>query len=264
MPINWLEWSRTQSNEELIAITRGDAQGDPHAALTVLGERGVTIPALPKYWVGEGMPAGYQALPGVPTTVEEAMAREVAPGELIPGEISLGVFRAEREVEPEPELAPIDIIGNEEYLLGGIGIMPNGDKTGIDWTQLIKLGALGMAALPGWAKVLGGAAITAGTLGWLGGGNNQVINNIPLGGPGLAEPPAQQVVKEWETQGAQFYLLTDGRIAVYGKKSKRWRVYRPQKHIVVPRNPRLGTLLRATKRIDRMWVGIRKKTRKIK
>ncbi|GAI21466.1 unnamed protein product, partial [marine sediment metagenome] len=86
--------------------------------------------------------------------------------------------------------------------------------------------------------------------------------NIPLGGPFLAEPPAAMIAKEWNTGTAQFYQLIDGRIAVYSKKKKTWKAYRPAKHIVVSRNPRMGTLLRASSRIDKLWAGISKKAAK--
>ena len=125
----------------------------------------------------------------------------------------------------------------------------------------------GVAALP--AVVTGGiAAAGLGALGaWAGGlfdGGPGVIpgTSIPLGGPFLPEPPAAMIAKEWNTGTAQFYQLIDGRIAVYSKKKGTWKAYRPAKHIVVSRNPRMGTLLRASSRIDKLWTGINKKAGK--
>lgn len=124
--------------------------------------------------------------------------------------------------------------------------------------------------------VIGAAALAGQQLGlgdWLGnlfqwlwpGGDPSggYVNGIPLQGPGLPEPPPQMVAKEWSTGTAQFYLLIDGRIAVYSKKKKRWKVYRPQKHIVVPRNPRIGTLIRADIRTDRLMAKIGKRVRRV-
>ena len=113
------------------------------------------------------------------------------------------------------------------------------------------LGAVGLAAAGAWAGGLfdGGPGVIPGT-------------NIPLGGPFLPEPPAAMVAKEWNTGTAQFYQLIDGRIAVYSKKKGTWKAYRPAKHIVVSRNPRMGTLLKASRRIDKLWGGINKKAGK--
>lgn len=111
--------------------------------------------------------------------------------------------------------------------------------------------AAGLGALGAWAGGLfdGGASVIPGT-------------NIPLGGPFLPEPPAAMIAKEWNTGTAQFYQLIDGRIAVYSKKKGTWKAYRPAKHIVVSRNPRMGTLLKASRRIDKLWTGINKKAGK--
>lgn len=120
-------------------------------------------------------------------------------------------------------------------------------------------------ALPWLGKVVGGAVAAYGAYQLLTGeGEGQLMagRGVPLGGPGLPEPAARTVVKEWNTGTAQFYLLTDGRIAVYGKKKKRWKVYRPARHIVVSKNPRLGTLLRASKRLDNLLLRFRKRVKK--
>lgn len=73
------------------------------------------------------------------------------------------------------------------------------------------------------------------------------------GGNGMFDPTAggANVAYTWNTGTAIFYRLFDGRIAVQ-KSNGVWKVYRPQKHIVVPRNPRVGTFNRARKRLDRL------------
>jgi hypothetical protein len=63
------------------------------------------------------------------------------------------------------------------------------------------------------------------------GGDNSYINGIPLGGPGLAEPPASMVIKEWHVSydwgRLQYYLVqmpTGGRrIALYNTRTKKWK-----------------------------------------
>lgn len=121
------------------------------------------------------------------------------------------------------------------------------------------LGALGGvigagAALYGLAQLLGlgegGGLFGINLLG----GNGGFIPGtmIPLGGPGLPEPPAAMVAKEWSTGTAQFYMLIDGRIAVYSKKKRRWKVYRPEKMAVISKRlPSHRTLVRLKGKLDR-------------
>lgn len=87
---------------------------------------------------------------------------------------------------------------------------------------------------------------------------------VPLGGPGLPEPPAWMVAKEWKVNGAQFYKLIDGRIAVYSIKKKTWKVYRPPKHIVISKNPRANDLIKADKKIDALMGRLAKRAGLVK
>lgn len=59
------------------------------------------------------------------------------------------------------------------------------------------------------------------------------------------------VAKSWDTGTAKFYLLEDGRIACR-KLSGVWKFWRPRKHLVIPTNPRVGTLVKANKRVSRL------------
>lgn len=86
-------------------------------------------------------------------------------------------------------------------------------------------------------------------------GTGRSIQTLP--GVGGMLPPGTTIVKTWNTGTAQFARLADGRIAVQ-RKDGTIKVYRPQKHIVIPRNPRVGTLIRADKRLNRLVVGLRK------
>jgi len=81
-----------------------------------------------------------------------------------------------------------------------------------------------------------------------------------LPGVGGALPSKDTVVKVWTTGTANFARLLDGRIAVQ-RKDGTIKTYRPQKHIVIPRNPRVGTLIRADKRLERLTKGLRKVVR---
>lgn len=112
-----------------------------------------------------------------------------------------------------------------------------------------------------WLLAAGGAALDYFTPGGI---LNQpeVIpgSTVPLGGPGLAEPPSYMVVKQWNANGAQFYRLLDGRIAVYSKKRGTWKLYRPAKNIVISRNPRVKNLLSISGKIDRMMRAFARKS----
>lgn len=111
--------------------------------------------------------------------------------------------------------------------------------------------ALGVSLPEGVLAALGAAGALYGAYQALGGGEggglfgNNLLGgdvstipgtNIILQGPGLPEPYPQQIVKEWHANGSQFYLLTDGRIAVYSKKTGRWKAFRPPKLAVIGKN----------------------------
>jgi len=112
-------------------------------------------------------------------------------------------------------------------------------------------GALATRPVATGIGVLGAGAASAGVgLQLLGGGSGEQVLS-PIGG-------SQNVAYSWNTGTAQFYRLIDGRIAVQ-KTNGVWKVYWPARHIVVPRNPRIGTLLKADRRIDRMMKGIHRR-----
>jgi len=81
--------------------------------------------------------------------------------------------------------------------------------------------------------------------GALGGGDEgqEVIGGVPLGGPGLAEPPARMVLKEWHisTQRGdlQFYLVQTPRgkrIFMYNTRTKSWKSWLPPRLSVIGKN----------------------------
>lgn len=86
-------------------------------------------------------------------------------------------------------------------------------------------------------------------------GTGRSLGRLP--GVGGQLPAGTTIVKTWNTGTAQFARLADGRIAVQ-RKDGTIKTYRPQKHIVIPRNPRVGTLIRADKRLERLVKGLRK------
>ena len=109
----------------------------------------------------------------------------------------------------------------------------------------IALGAVG-AAVPALAGVAGAGAALFGIAQALGfgegegifgldvlGGDEQYRSGIPFGGPGLAEPPAQWVEKEWHVSydwgRLQYYLvrMPSGlrKIALYNTRTKKWKIW---------------------------------------
>lgn len=67
-----------------------------------------------------------------------------------------------------------------------------------------------------------------------GGGTGQLIDGIPFGGPGLAEPAARQVLKEWHVNydwgRLQYYLVQmpgskTRKIAMYNTRTRKWKVW---------------------------------------
>jgi len=108
------------------------------------------------------------------------------------------------------------------------------------------LGALGVTA-PAWlTALLGGAGVAYGGAQALGlgeggglfdnnllGGDEFTMGGVEFGGPGLAEPPAKYLLKEWHVKydwgRLQYYLVKmpgqSRKIAMYNTKTKRWKVW---------------------------------------
>ena len=124
----------------------------------------------------------------------------------------------------------------------------------------LKIGGAAATAAPAIGGILAGL-FGANALDLFGNNPQQTIGgNIPLGGPGLAEPPANMVVKEWRANGAQFYKLLDGRIAVYSTRKGRWKVYRPARNLVISRNPKVRDLLSVSGKVDKLMKSLAKKS----
>lgn len=110
--------------------------------------------------------------------------------------------------------------------------------------------------LPGEQPFLGESRGATGPLAALGNAVGALIPGIQTHlGEGVPGLPAGAIAKSWHTGTAQFFLLTDGRIAAQ-RKNGTYKIYRPHKSIVVPRNPRIGTLIAADKRIDKLMKGL--------
>jgi len=139
-------------------------------------------------------------------------------------------------------------------------------------TGLSALGGLGglLGKLPSWAQALLGVAGAAGAgtavasltdidvdFGTAGPG----LFDVGVPGPGITTSgipgtyQSEVPVKKWYTGTATFYLMNTGRIAVQ-KKNGVWKVYRPARHIVLSRNPRVGNLMKAERRFVSLTKGL--------
>jgi len=76
---------------------------------------------------------------------------------------------------------------------------------------------------------------------------------------GMQLPAGNTIVKVWYANGTPFAKLLDGRIAVQ-KGDGTIKTYRPQKMIVISRNPKIGSLLRGHRRTSRLLNKIAKQS----
>jgi len=144
-------------------------------------------------------------------------------------------------------------------------------KTGLG----AALAALGITLPTGIAALLGvGVGAVGATLagGVLGGNGSTTVDGIPVGGPGVAEPPAGMVAKQWHmlvhsnTTGwywIYFFKLHDGRIMCYNPPVG-WKIWRPKKMIVLSPDPRMSMIKKLDKVYNRTMRTLAKKTKALK
>lgn len=100
------------------------------------------------------------------------------------------------------------------------------------------------------------------------------VDHVPVSGPGVPEPPRQMVKKQWSvavhsnTYGTfriYFFALFDGRVMCYNPSTKVWNIWRPKKHIILPRGrTTLSQAVKAQRYLDRMWRTVAKRTKALK
>lgn len=216
-----------------IARTQGTPQGDTASQIAALQADIKAFIAQPKQKLNIPIKTGLGPAGGVAATVGVAAAKFLlrAPGT--------------RQV--------IQKLGGRATTLspfrGGPTIAAVGTALGVGVTAdaLIDFGGQALDKVGSRVAPVGGRQMHPGT--------GRAMARLP--GVGGHLPPGTTVVKTWSTGTAEFARLLDGRIAVQ-KKDGTIKVYRPQKHIVIPRNPRVGTLIRADKRLERLVKGLRK------
>ena len=117
----------------------------------------------------------------------------------------------------------------------------------------------GGEVIPGAGSPTPGAGVVT-----MPGGRQIAIDGIPVGGPGVPEPPKYMIAKEWNvkvdskqygTFRMYYFMLHDGRCMSYHSPTKGWKIWKPKKHIVISSNPRvkmLSKLNRLNKRVEKM------------
>lgn len=153
---------------------------------------------------------------------------------------------------PQPEEAGIGLLP----IIGGvIGGLLGGEAGGVIGGLFGEAGeAIGgvageVLAAPGTREAVGHEA-------W--------VNGVPTGGPGVPEPPKWMIAKAWNvkvdsneygTFRMYYFRLTDGRCMSYHSPTKTWKIWKPKKHIVISKDPRVSTLRklgRLNKRVEKM------------
>lgn len=98
--------------------------------------------------------------------------------------------------------------------------------------------------------------------------------DVPVGGPGVPEPPAYMVARQWKTKAfsktageywVHFFRLIDGRIMCYNAARRSWKMWRPKKPIVLYRGKvTLSQAVRVQSMLDKMWKKVAKNTKALK
>jgi len=108
-------------------------------------------------------------------------------------------------------------------------------------------------------------------------GHEGVVMNgggVPVGGPGVPEPPSQMVAKQWKTKAfsntvgeywVYFFRLVDGRMMCYNAAKRTWKMWRPKKPIVLYKGSiTLSQAVRTQRMLDRLWKTVAKRTKALK
>jgi len=108
-------------------------------------------------------------------------------------------------------------------------------------------------------------------------GHAGIVGNgggVPVGGPGVPEPPAAMVAKQWKIKAfsktvgeywVYFFRLIDGRIMCWNAAKKTWKMWRPKKPIVLYRGKvTLSQAVKAQRMLDRLWKTVAKRTKALK
>jgi len=115
-------------------------------------------------------------------------------------------------------------------------------QAGIPLAPIITAGA---AILPKVLPWIGGIATGLGVGGLFGDRESQpgtaMVGPVSLGGPGLPEPSASMIAKEWKIRfdckegdfNVQYYQLINGRMVTYNQRTGQYKTWMPKKMVVI-------------------------------
>ena len=123
----------------------------------------------------------------------------------------------------------------------------------------------------------GGGDMSNGTEVDLYGRSGVVMNGggVPVGGPGVPEPPAEMVASHWSVEvhsnaagtfNLWFFKLVDGRMMCFNPAKNTWKMWRPKKPLAVMYRGKtsLSQAVKVQKYLDGMWKTVAKKTKALK
>ena len=160
-------------------------------------------------------------------------------------------------------------------ILGLIGAAVTAGVTVVDWWNALMGDESTIA--PAGAPGNGGVSMSNGSDVDLYGRSGVVMNGggVPVGGPGVPEPPAAMVAHHWSVEvhskaagtfNLWFFKLVDGRMMCFNPAKNTWKMWRPVKPLAVMYRGKtsLSQAVKVQKYLDKMWHTVAKKTKALK
>ena len=147
-------------------------------------------------------------------------------------------------------------------------------------------GAAGLVGelFPQLAPVAGVVATVAGAQALLGGEDmanggpvatvGSIVDGVPIGGPGVPEPPRALVARQWKIKvfskahgeyWQYFFKLIDGRVMCFNPY-KGWTIWKPKKPLAVMYRGKttLSQAVKVQSYLDKLWRKVAKRTKALK
>ena len=216
--------------------------------------------------VGESLEERYAGIEGAPTDIvgspefyarlQEPVAVDLPPLPDLPG-----AFEEpwERDIE-------------ETLLMAGFGLFDIASAVETIWGLFDTAGdvySAGQGLLQGEGDVSNGVDLY---------GHEGIVMNggaVPVGGPGVPEPPSQMVARQWKTKAfsktageywVHFFRLVDGRMMCYNAAKREWKMWRPRKPLAVLYRGKttLSQAIKVQTYLDKLWKTVAKRTKALK
>lgn len=104
-------------------------------------------------------------------------------------------------------------------------------------------------------------------------GSTGAAGMVPYGGPGVPEPAAGLVARQWKTKAfandvgeywVYFFRLIDGRIMCWNERRQEMKIWRPKKNIVISSDPRISSIVKLERTYNRVIRRLAKKSKALK